>query len=299
MSARLGSSEHSKAGLSVALIAVAALAAGCVGAGGGSSASATPGASGDPSGSGSTSGFYMRTYQTQALPPASTFGWMPTSTIADGQYINGMVAIPAVYPGPLYTGMYARPISPAGIQAIIAEAGKDGMLGSKTDFTGEPIPGSVLLHIELTIDGVTHDLSGSALSEAAPTSAEPGTTAAFEAFWSKVTSIDTWLAPELGASSPYVPTSLAVLVTPPTDVSNDLGIAPTEIPWPLTGAFATFGKVFGGADSRCATVTGQDLANLLPVVQASNQLTRFVDSSGAKASLRVVPLVPGDAGPCA
>jgi hypothetical protein len=82
-------------------------------------------------------------------------------------------------------------------------------------------------------------------------------------------------------------------------VSNDLGIAPTETPWPLAGTFATFGKLYGGSDTRCATVTGQDLAKLLPVVQASNQLTRFVDSSGAKASLQVVALVPGDAGPCA
>jgi hypothetical protein len=117
-------------------------------------------------------------------------------------------------------------------------------------------------------------------------------------FWGKVTSIGTWLAPELGPSNPYVPTSLAVLVTPPTDVSGG-GMEPTEKPWPLAGKFADFGKVFGGADFRCGTVTGTDLATLLPVVQASNQLTRFVDSAGAKASIQVVALVPGDSGPCA
>jgi hypothetical protein len=46
-------------------------------------------------------------------------------------------------------------------------------------------------------------------------------------------------------------------------------------------------------------VTGTDLAKLLPVVQASNQLTRFADATGAKASIQVVALVPSDAGPCA
>jgi len=196
--------------------------------------------------------------------------------------------------------MSAQPISPAAVQAIIAEARRDGMLGSKTDFTGEPMPGSVLLHVELTVDGVTHDLTGPGLSQPVPTSAEPGSTDAFELFWSKVTSIGTWLAPELGTSHPYIPTSLAVLVTPPTDVSGGIApIAPTETPWPLTGTFATFGKTFGGVDSRCGTVTGTDLAKLLPVIQASNQLTRFVDSAGAKASIQVTVLVPGDAGPCA
>jgi hypothetical protein len=298
MTARLGSSGFSKARLSTALIAVAVLGAGCVGAGSGSTASGALGASGDPSDTASTSGFYLRTFQTQALGPQYTFGWLPTSTISDGQYIDGMVAIPAIYPGPLYVGLSVRPISSVAIQAIIAEARRDGLLGSKTDFTGAPVPGSVSLHVELTVDGVTRDLTGPALSQPAPTSAEPGSTAAFELFWSKVTSIGTWLAPELGSSKPYVPTSLAVQVTPPTEVSGG-PIAPTETPWPLAATFATFGKIHGGADTRCGTVTGPDLAKLLPVVQASNQLTRFVDSTGAKASIQVAALVPGDAGPCA
>jgi hypothetical protein len=46
-------------------------------------------------------------------------------------------------------------------------------------------------------------------------------------------------------------------------------------------------------------VTGPDLAKLLPVVQSSNALTRFVDSTGAKMSLHVRALVPGETGPCA
>ncbi|HEX7590942.1 MAG TPA: hypothetical protein VF375_03255 [Candidatus Limnocylindrales bacterium] len=310
MSTRLDSIGFSKARIAAVLIVLAAVVGGCVGAGAGPSGSGTSGASGGPSGSGasgasggpsdsaSVSGFYLRAFQTQALAPQHTFGWFPTSTVSDGQYIDGMIAIPAIYPGPLYTGLPTRSISPAAIAAIIAEARKDGMLDAKTDFTGQSMPGSVLAHVVLTVDGMTHDLTGPLPAEAAPTSADPGTTAAFELFWSKVTSIGTWLAPELGTSQPYVPTSIAVLVTPPTDVSGG-GIAPTEKPWPLAGTFATFGKPYGGADFRCSTVTGADLATLLPVVQASNQLTRFVDSSGAKASIQVVALVPGDPGPCA
>jgi hypothetical protein len=105
-----------------------------------------------------------------------------------------------------------------------------------------------------------------------------------------------WLGTDLGESTPYTPTSIAILLTPPADASG--GIAPTEKPWPLTTALAKFGSPAGGAGYRCATVTGSDLATLLPVVEAANALTVFVDSANAKMSAKVEVLVPGDAGPC-
>jgi hypothetical protein len=37
----------------------------------------------------------------------------------------------------------------------------------------------------------------------------------------------------------------------------------------------------------------------MPVIQAQNQLTRFVDSAKVKDSLKVRVLVPGEEGPCA
>jgi hypothetical protein len=45
-------------------------------------------------------------------------------------------------------------------------------------------------------------------------------------------------------------------------------------------------------------VSGADVTRLVPVVKQSNQLTRFVDSSGVKNSLVVRVLVPGEPGPC-
>src|ERR1035437_7030927 len=129
MSTRFDSTGFSKARIAAVLVVLAAVAGGCVGAGAGPSGSGagpsgsgTPGTSGGPSDSASVSGFYLRTFQTQALAPQHTFGWFPTSTVSDGQYIDGMIAIPAIYPGPLYTGLPTRSIIPAAIAAIIAEA---------------------------------------------------------------------------------------------------------------------------------------------------------------------------------
>ncbi len=279
------------------------LIAGCVGSSG--AASAPPDASNGPEDPAAASAsaapsaamsFYLRAWQTQALAPQYTFGSLPTVTISGGSYIDGRVAIPAIYPGPIYVGPSVRPISAEGIAAIVAEARTDGLLGDKTDFSAGTAPGSVLGHIRIVVDGVTHDLTGALPTDASTVAGSPGTSGAFAAFWNRVGTIGMWLAADLGQSAPYTPAGIAVLVAPPADASA--GIAPNEVPWPLTTPFATFGQPYGGSVYRCATVAGADLATLGPVVQAANALTRFVDSTGAKMSLQVRVLVPGDEGPC-
>ncbi|MGA2512083.1 MAG: hypothetical protein ABSG37_00480 [Candidatus Limnocylindrales bacterium] len=284
------------------LILAAVALSGCVAAGAVASqsapnASGSPAASASPAGSSSASGFYLRAWQTQALAPPYTFSWLPSTTISDGQYVTGMVAIPMIYPGPIYVGLPERSISARGIDEIVAEARADGLLGAKSDFSDTLMPGSITAHIELVVDGVTYDLTGPLPSDATMSSASPGTTSAFTAFWNRITNLDIWLGAELGASSTYSPASVAVMLTPPADASA--GIAPTQTPWPLSGTFATFGSPMGVAGYRCGIVSGADLATLLPVIQASNALTQFVDSSGAKMSLQARALLPGETGPCA
>jgi hypothetical protein len=291
----------SLAGRATALFAAAALFAGCVAAGGAEATLSplnTPAASpaaASPASS-SAAGFYLRAWTSQALSPQYTFGSLPPVTIANGVYLDGMVAIPMIYPGPMYVGLSQRPISAAGIGQVVAEAQKDGLLGDKTSFVDQPIPGAVSAHISITVGGVTHDLTGLLPGDASPTPGEPGSPAAFVGFWNKLGTIDTWLAADLGESAPYAPTGIAIMLTPPADASG--GIAPTEIPWPLAATFDKFGAPMGVVGYRCATVSDADLATLLPVVQASNGLTVFVDSAQTKMSAKVEVLVPGDPGPC-
>lgn len=289
--------------LAGASLTAALLIAGCVGSAGAvgtahDGPSATPASPAPASPAGPpTTGFYLRASQTQALTPQETFGWLPVVTVSDGEYIDGRVAIPMIYPGPIYIDPSARSINAAGIGAIVAEARADGLLGDKADFSAGSAPGSILAHVQLTVDGVTHELTGPLPSDASTAAGSPGSVSAFTAFWNRIGSIDVWLAADLGQSRPYSPTSLAILVSAPTD--SGAGITPVGATWPLASEFATFGQPFGGSKYRCATVTGSDLAKLLPVVQSSNALTRFVDSGGAKMSLQVRVLVPGEASPCA
>ena len=286
----------------VAGLIAAGLVAGCTsGAGGGTS---VPSGSGMPAASASAdnselaqpSGFYLRAWQSQALAPQYTFGTLPQATIANGVFINGMVATPMIYPGPIYTALQSRPISVAGINAIVAEARADGLLAGSPEF-GAALPGGVVAHIEIVVDGVTHELSGSLSGDPAPASATPGTAEAFAAFWDKVTSLETWLPDVFGQSSPYVPSSVAVMLTTPTEAPT--GITAKVVSWPLKGTFATFGSPMGGDAMRCGTVSGSELAELLPALQSANALTRFTDTTGATMSASARVIVPGEAGPCA
>ncbi|MGD0862104.1 MAG: hypothetical protein ABSA21_05020 [Candidatus Limnocylindrales bacterium] len=286
--------------------AISLLMAGCVSAGAGESpipspspsTPASPSASAAPSGPSSAGGFYLRAWQTQALAPQYTFTWLPVATISDGEFIDGMVAVPAIYPGPLWVGLNAQPINADGIAAIVAEARKDGLLGSTSDFTATPMAGAVTAHIQMVVDGKTYELVGDpdALTRCRCIP-DPGTSGAFAEFWQKLTGLAMWLPDELGQSSPYEPTSLAVLAMPATEATS--GITPQEVAWPLATPFSRFGTAMGNDSYRCAVVTGADLAALEPVVKQANQLTRFVDDAKVKDSLLVRVMVPGEPGPCA
>jgi len=278
-------------------LALSFLVAACTAAG----STTPPGGPSSPDGSPgpgtSVGGFYLRASQSQALAPQYTFGWLPFATIADGRFYDGMIAVPAIYPGPLYVGLSYQTISSKGIDEIVAEARSDGLLGTKTDFVEQPMPGSPICHVQLIVDGVTRDLTGQCGPTSAQNATAPGSSGAFAAFWNKLTSLPAWLGPELGSSVAYEPSKLAVLVTPPI-ASQDSPIAPNQKPWPLAAPFASFGSPAGSADVRCAVVSGADLAALLPAVQAGNQLTRFVDSQAVERSLQARVLLPGEADPC-
>ncbi len=283
---------RSAGAVALSLVVAACTAAGATNAPGTSS---SPGAEGSPAPS--ANGFYLRASQSQALAPQYTFGWLPLATIADGKFYDGMIAVPAIYPGPMYVGLSFQTISPKGIDEIVAEARSDGLLGPAVDLGGQSLAGAMMCSLELIVDGATHDLSGPCPSGPTQSAEAAGSTAAFADFWSKLTNLSSWIGPELGPTTPYTPSRLAVLVVPPVADQNG-PISPEQKPWPLATPFVSFGSPVSAASYRCAVVSGSDLAALLPAVQAGNQLTRFVDGQGMERSLQVRVLLPGETDPC-
>ena len=251
----------------------------------------TPTTNPNPSSSPSAA-FYLRGWYTQALAPKYTFSWLPPVTISDGAYINGNVAVPAIFPGPLMILPVARPMSDAGIATLEDEAQSLGLLQGNGDFTGgNPKPGAKLAHIELVIDGVKHELTGdpslSVLCDRGRCTADPGTPQAFTAYWNELGMLDLWMPDQLGASAQYTPERVALLLTDPGDTAA-WSPPPTLVDWPLDTQLASAG---------CLTLTGDDLATMLPVLQSANSLTLFAQA-GTYRQPAVRPLVPGEPSPC-
>lgn len=244
-----------------------------------------------PAPSAATSDFYLRAWYTQSLPPQYTFSWLPPTTISDGVYLNGNVAVPAIYPGPLIIIPFASTITDAGIAQIVSEATRLGLLGDETDFTGDSaMPGAKLGQIEITADGKTRVLTGNPdlqiVCITTPCEGAPGSPEAFAAFWRNVTALDMWLPDELGKGEQYVPERVALLLTE-TDIGS-FSPPPTIVAWPLDVPLT---------DADCVTLEGTDLATMLPVLQAGTQLTIFGDGDTYRQpTVRV--LVPGEPSPC-
>ncbi len=286
-------SPSSKLGSLAAVMAVGALVAACSVAGsGGGSPEVSTGPNPTPAG-----GFYLRAWQTQALAPQYTFGWMPVVTIANGTYIDGNVVVPAIYPGPLWSPPFARSISQQGIDTIVAEAQKQGLLGSRSNFEESMMPGGISAHIDLSVNGKTYSLTGQPdLLTRCRCVPEPGQPAAFSAFWQKLTGLDAWIPADLGPSAAFEPSRVAVLTVPPVTPAE--GFTPQVVDWPLAVKFVDFGTAMGWQESRCGVVSGTDLEKLLPLLRNGNQLTRFKDSSGLERSLQARALVPNEPSPC-
>jgi hypothetical protein len=216
---------------------------------------------------------------------------MPPVTISDGSYINGNVAIPAIYPGPVLVLPVASTISEAGIATIVAEATRLGLLGDQSDFTGEyGVPGAKLGQIEMVVDGKTHSLTGKPdlqiVCVTAPCEGAPGSPEAFASFWRDVTGLESWIPADLGPSQQYAPERVAVMFGQ-ADAATSSPPA-TIVPWPLSDPVAA---------GDCLTLTGDDLATALPVLQAANQDTLF-SSDGQYLTPTARVLVPREPSPC-
>lgn len=227
-------------------------------------------------------------------------------TVNEGEVIDGNVAVPAIYPGPLLIMPNVRTISPAGQVALVEQARELGLLNGASDFTADRLaPGAPTAHILFIVDGAQVELIGDPTAlvrcpgdDQSRCFPEPGTPEAFGWYWQRISYLDDWLETELGPIGVYSPERLAVVTTPPVDEDPQFI---TTVDWPLATPFSDFGlPVPIGEESRCATVSGAvDLEALLPVLRDANQLTRFVDGQGVERSLLVRALVPGEPSPCA
>lgn len=244
-----------------------------------------------------TQAWWLRMGTTQALAPQYVFGMAPQLVITGDGLAVAPGAVPAVYPGPLVMPLFARQVSDAGRDQILAWAKELGLLSGKTDFHGEPgtigggAPGSQSGQITLTVDGQRITLTGP-MGIVADNPA-PGSAEAFGLLWQRLADLGTSLAAEVGPERPYTPAGYSILV----------GIAPAPDPalpqqpvdWPLEIGASSFGSPVAEG-LRCGTITGDDAAAFTATLAKANALSPWVQDPQMSATfgLTVRALTPGE-----
>jgi hypothetical protein len=280
--------------VSVLLVTVAALASACADR---STVSPEQPATSYPRGADelvfriSTAGGFIAPQQTlQQTPSFSLYG--------DGRaIIQG--AQTEIYPGPALPSMIVVSITPAGVQALVADAVAAGLRNDRS-YSTMSVSDMPTTTFTLNVGGKTHITTVYGLG--AGTGGQPGMSAternaraALERLSTEVTDLRHALpAGSVGPDRPYAPDGLRVFVQPYDGQRDPMPHEP-EIAWPLPTPLASFGQETSGPSVRCGAVTGSDLPGLLKLAASANQLTRW-QSDGTDYSLTFRVLLPDEHG---
>jgi hypothetical protein len=237
-------------------------------------------------------GFVAPTYQLRQLPWLSIYG--DGSVMVLGPQIE-------IYPGPALPNVVTFRISEEGLQKVLEEALAAGLLGADAQYQYPSIADAGTTTFTVVAGGKRHVVSAYALSEggAMDSQVDPETLrarTALLAFQERALDLRSWLGPAvIEPESAYRFEALRIFVAAAQPA--DQGIEPGFVDWPLATPLASFGDLVVGnlGDTRCAAVTGANLAKLLPAVQNSNELTVW-RSGGKSYQLVLRPLLPDESG---
>jgi hypothetical protein len=311
--------------IAVTVLATVAVACADVGRGGGSSGSrpAIPHPTGaddlvlrvDTSG-----GFVPIQVGLRSIPGFSLYG--------DGRLVVTGPTI-EIYPGPALPNLIERTVTEEGVQAVLAEAERAGLLDGDASYPYPCVADLPTTTFTVNANGQTHvttadalgvegsgatGASGSGPGGAAQGSAgegsapEPGASIPrgpsggcqgadvdarqrLSAFDAKLGDLGSWL-PEgsLGPERPYTPTELRVFVTA---YRADPQLRQRPVRWPLARPLDPFGERAAAFEGRCGVLTGDEAATLLAAAREANELTPWT-SDGRRFALVFRPLLPDE-----
>jgi len=229
--------------------------------------------------------------------PASVLNQLPEFSL----YGDGTVLQPGVqtmiYPGPALSEPIETPVAQEGVEAILRAAASAGLLQSRdfTDLGSVGIADAATTTITVNVNGATYTTNVyalGALSQRPSGMSQDEFTArkAIAAFTGKLPDLRSWLPQgSVGADTPFVPSELAVYVS---GYQADPSLQEPKSDWPLSPSLASFGQAIQVPQgTRCGTVSGSDLATLLPLAERANQLTPWL-SDGTRYGLVFRPLLP-------
>jgi hypothetical protein len=273
--------------------------AACVGSAGAVNPTPSPPAKPDPVNPNTP--VFRVTWEGGFVTPEMLLGRLPIVVVyADGRVIT-QGPVPAIYPGPLMPNLQERTISAAALERLIELAREKNLLRTvHYDYPGIADAPDTVLEIEL--DGTSYRVSAYALAEAAIDLSAGGLDqaaidgrAALREFIDALTGIPA--SDFVDVEHPYAFDGLRIYAGKAVVVPNsELPGEQPAVDWPLED-LATAGDPVDNSplEVRCQVVDGEDLDEVLPLLQAANSLQTF-RSGDELYSLTVVPLYPGETG---
>lgn len=280
-----------------ALLVLAILGAACA------NSSATPGGGGSGGGTSlagpddlvlridTSGGFVAPAYTQGQIPGFSLFG--------DGRVIAAGAQI-EIYPQPALPPVIVTTVDADGV-ATIVQAALDAGLGTDADYTdlgSTMIADAATTTFTLTANGETHVVRVYALSELGSKPEQMSETE-FDArtklqdLWTSLFDLRRLVGQDsVSDDEPYVTDEMRLYVT---DYQADPTLKEPTLDWPLAEPLADFGEPSETFDARCGTVSGADLAALMPLAEQANQLTPWKDD-GQRYALVFRPLLPNESG---
>lgn len=275
-----------------ALLAVAIVATACVG---------TVGAA--PSGKAVNSDqvVFRVSWDGGFVTPEMLLGRLPLVVVyADGRVVTQGPQI-LIYPGPLMPNLREHTLTEDALARLIELAREKGLLKTvHYDMPGiADAPDTVL---EVNIDGKSHRVSAYALAESVDLEAgfdlDPADIEGRKALRQFIDALTAIPAEDfVDEEHPLVLEGLRIYASKAVIAPNsELPGEQPAIDWPLAD-LAVAGEPVENSpiEVRCQVVEGEDLAELLPVLQDANALQTF-RSEGELYSIIVRPLLPGEAG---
>jgi len=233
-------------------------------------------------------GFVPYEYNLKRVPGWSLFG--DGTVIVEGPVIE-------IYPGPAMPNLQAFTLTEEAVQTILEAARDAGLMDGDATYGYPCIADAADTVFTVTAGGTTSVVSAYALefSDPAPDACPDVDTEAraeLLEFSRMIGDLQSWL-PEgsIGAEQPYEPTEMRVYVLP---YQGEPELPQNETEWPLSEPLVAFGEpVADGNEARCGVVSGDDLAELLPLAQQANELTPWT-SGGEQYRLIFRPLLPDE-----
>jgi hypothetical protein len=221
------------------------------------------------------------------------------SLMGDGSLITHGPQI-MIYPPPALPSLVETGLNEDGIQAILTEADAAGLLSGDRTYDLLTIEDAETTVFTINANGETHTVSVYALSigedEVDIPEEEREARRKLMHFLNLMTSPAGWLptATIVEPEQPYELDRLQLIAQPEANAWElDESIEPGEAEWPLTTPLAELGVPAFLEMSRCFEVSGAELAMLLPVLQQTNTITRWL-SDGERYVIYPRPLMPDE-----